>query len=66
MWTANQSSSAPLRLYLVVRDGQSWGKPSCSETDVQGSEKTPTLELPLSVCRRSLEIQIKAKCLLHS
>jgi len=27
-------------LYLIERDGHSWGKPSCAETDVQGSEKT--------------------------
>lgn len=66
MWTGNQSSSAPLPLYLVEIDGQSCGKPRCAETDVQGSEKTPPLEQPVSVCRTSLETKIKDKCLLLS
>lgn len=66
MWTGNQHSSAPLLLYLVGIDGQSWGRSRCDGTDVQGSERTPPLEQPVSVCRRSLETKIKAKCLLHS
>lgn len=66
MWTGNQRSSAPLLLYLVGIDGQSWGRSRCDGTDVQGSEKTAPLEQPVSVCRRNLETKIKAKFLLHS
>lgn len=50
---------------LIERDGQSWGKPSGAETDVQGSEKTLPLEEPVAGCRRSLDNKVKAKCLLH-